>query len=238
VIERGRALVSGPRVRPLWMPGAGALIVLALAYGFVQGGAWLTDELHRASAGAHVGAQAAAPLSGDPAPAPVKTDVRPPPIASSPIAVDAAVTELRARNLTIPVSGVIRDALVGSFTQARDGRVHEAIDILAARGTPVYAVEDGTIAKLFWSKAGGRTIYQFDPSGRYAYYYAHLDRYADGLAEKMPVARGTVIGYVGTTGNAPPGTPHLHFAIFKLGPEKRWWQGDPLDPYAILHGTP
>jgi murein DD-endopeptidase MepM/ murein hydrolase activator NlpD len=98
----------------------------------------------------------------------------------------------------------------------------------------VVAVEDGTIAKLFLSKAGGNTIYQFDPSRQYAYYYAHLERYADSLKEGEAIQRGQVIGYVGTTGNAPKNTPHLHFAVFRLSAEKRWWEGTPIDPYDIL----
>ena len=116
----------------------------------------------------------------------------------------------------------------------RGGRRHEAIDILAPRGTPVKAVEDGRIARLFFSKAGGTTIYQFDPTERFCYYYAHLDRYADGLRENDQVRRGQVIGYVGTTGNAPKNTPHLHFAVFRLNAEKRWWEGTPIDPYDLL----
>jgi peptidoglycan hydrolase-like protein with peptidoglycan-binding domain len=102
------------------------------------------------------------------------------------------------------------------------------------RATPVVAVADGIIQKLFLSKPGGITIYEFGPVGVFCYYYAHLDRYAAGLAEGMPVKRGDTIGYVGTTGNAPPETPHLHFAIFRLGPEKHWWQGMAIDPYPVL----
>ena len=143
--------------------------------------------------------------------------------------------ELAGRKLAIPVTGVGPDKLVRSFHDARGGgREHEALDILAPRNTPVIAVEDGTIAKLFFSKAGGVTIYQFDPQKQYTYYYAHLERYADGLREGAEVHRGQVIGYVGTSGNAPKGTPHLHFAIFRLTPEKQWWQGTPIDPYDIL----
>jgi murein DD-endopeptidase MepM/ murein hydrolase activator NlpD len=124
-----------------------------------------------------------------------------------------------------------------TFSESRSGgRVHEALDILAPRNTPVLAVEDGRVAKLFTSKQGGLTIYQFDPSEAYAYYYAHLERYADGVKEGVTVRRGQVIGYVGTSGNAAPDTPHLHFAIFRLTPEKRWWEGDPLNPFAILGG--
>ena len=96
------------------------------------------------------------------------------------------------------------------------------------------AVEDGHIQKLFTSKAGGLTIYQFDPTGTFTYYYAHLDRYADGLGEGQLVKRGDVIGYVGSTGNASPDAPHLHFAIFRLGPEKQWWKGEPINPYLVF----
>jgi peptidoglycan LD-endopeptidase LytH len=142
---------------------------------------------------------------------------------------------LEARNLQIPVQGIAPDKLVRSFHEMRSGsREHEAIDILAPMGTPVVAVEDGTIARLFVSKAGGNTIYQFDPGREYSYYYAHLDRYADGLKEGAAVSRGQVIGYVGTSGNAPKNTPHLHFAIFRLTPEKQWWTGTPIDPFDIL----
>jgi murein DD-endopeptidase MepM/ murein hydrolase activator NlpD len=142
---------------------------------------------------------------------------------------------LADRDLEIPVQGVKRDQLVRSFHEERgSNREHEAIDILAPRNTPVVAVEDGRIAKLFLSKAGGNTIYQFDPAGEYCYYYAHLERYADGLREGDHVSRGDVIGYVGTSGNAPKDTPHLHFAVFRLTPEKHWWEGTPLDPYDIL----
>lgn len=143
--------------------------------------------------------------------------------------------DLIERDLEVPVEGVERTALVQSFDQARSvNRRHQAIDILAPRNTPVVAVEDGTIARLFKSVAGGLTIYQYDPSSRFVYYYAHLERYASGLREGDPVRRGQVIGYVGTSGNAPPNTPHLHFAIFQLTGEKRWWEGTPLDPYSIL----
>lgn len=142
---------------------------------------------------------------------------------------------LAARNLTIPVTGVSADKLVRSYHDSRSGgREHEALDILAPRNTPVVAVEDGTIAKLFFSKAGGITVYQFDPSAEYSYYYAHLERYADGLKEGDTVHRGQVIGYVGTSGNAPKDSPHLHFAVFRLTPDKHWWEGTPIDPYDIL----
>ena len=143
--------------------------------------------------------------------------------------------DLATRALTIPVQGVSAEKLVRSYHDARSGgREHEALDILAPRNTAVVAVEDGTIAKLFFSKAGGNTVYQFDPGRDYSYYYAHLERYADGLKEGDAVHRGQTIGFVGTSGNAPPQTPHLHFAIFRLTPDKHWWEGTPIDPYDLL----
>jgi murein DD-endopeptidase MepM/ murein hydrolase activator NlpD len=150
------------------------------------------------------------------------------------VVLPPAIEELRRRRLSLPVNGVRAEQLVATFDEARGDRPHEAIDIMSPRGTPVVATEDGRIAKLFWSKAGGHTIYQFDPSERYAYYYAHLDRYADGLAEGQAVTRGQTIGYVGSTGNAKADAPHLHFAVFLLTPEKRWWDGSALDPYPVL----
>ncbi len=141
---------------------------------------------------------------------------------------------LSERDLTIPVQGVDASKLVRSFHDSRGGREHEAIDIMAPRNTPVVAVEDGRIARFFVSKAGGNTIYQFDPASDYCYYYAHLERYADGLKEGDQVHKGQVIGYVGTSGNAPKDTPHLHFAIFRLTADKHWWEGTPLDPYDVF----
>ena len=134
----------------------------------------------------------------------------------------------------IPVRGLEADALVSSFTDARgSSRRHEAIDILAPRGTDVLAVEDGKVAKMFTSDAGGLTLYQFDPSETFVYYYAHLDSYAPGLKEGSVLRKGDVVGFVGTTGNAPKNTPHLHFAISKLDPDKRWSGGTALDPVLV-----
>ena len=144
-------------------------------------------------------------------------------------------TYLRTRHLLMPVQGISREALVDSFYEGRGtSRMHEAIDILAPRNTPVVAVEDGIIERLWYSDNGGNTIYEFDPSRTYAYYYAHLENYAGGLKEGQSVRKGEVIGYVGTSGNAPPDTPHLHFTIFKLTPAKHWWEGTAINPYPIL----
>ena len=140
-------------------------------------------------------------------------------------------------SLLIPVRGIGAAQLIDTFTQARsDGRVHEAIDILSPTGTPVLAADDGKIVKLFNSKPGGLTIYQFDPTQTYAYYYAHLNGYAEGIVEGSLVKRGDLIGYVGSTGNANPSAPHLHFALFELGPKKNWWQGKAINPYPLLGG--
>jgi len=148
---------------------------------------------------------------------------------------DALSSEAFPRSIVVPVDGVSVSDIMDTFEEARgQERKHEATDILAFRGAPVIAADDGLIKKLFLSKQGGITLYQFDPTEQFCYYYAHLDRYADGISEGTWVKRGKVIGYVGTTGNAPPNTPHLHFGIFKLGPEKRWWEGTPINPYPIL----
>jgi murein DD-endopeptidase MepM/ murein hydrolase activator NlpD len=137
--------------------------------------------------------------------------------------------------MALPIAGLTAAQLQDTFDSARPGgRAHQATDILAPRGTPVHAMVDGAIQKLFYSKAGGNTIYEFDEGGVYCYYYAHLDGYAAGLTEGQHARRGDVIGYVGTTGDASPDTPHLHLAIFKLGPEKQWWKGEAINPYPVL----
>ncbi len=156
-----------------------------------------------------------------------------------PVAAPGPTQAMRSLDLIIPVEGIAAAQLQDVFDDARsEGRKHEAIDIMAPRGTPVLAVEAGRIVKLFESKQGGLTVYQFDPQDELAYYYAHLDRYADGLTEGQSVAQGTVIGYVGHSGNANPSAPHLHFAIFKLDDERRWWQGEAINPYPHLVREP
>jgi murein DD-endopeptidase MepM/ murein hydrolase activator NlpD len=151
-----------------------------------------------------------------------------------PGSIEEAIVELRRRHLRVPLDDVKIETMKGAFDEKRTGHTHEAVDMLAPRDTPVHAVEDGTIAKLFFSKAGGNTIYQFDPTNRFCYYYAHLEQYAAEMREGKRVNRGDVIGYVGTSGNAPPGTPHLHFSVFLLGPEKQWWRGTAIDPYLVF----
>jgi murein DD-endopeptidase MepM/ murein hydrolase activator NlpD len=164
---------------------------------------------------------------------PIATETAPPP----PVPANEPPSMRDAdgpRAMIIPVAGVARGALRDMFDETRGNRRHEAIDILAPRGTPVIATDDGVVKKLFTSKPGGLTVYQFDPDQRFCYYYAHLDRYAPGLHEGQLLRRGEVLGYVGTTGNAPKDTPHLHFALIRLDPERRWWKGTYVNPYPSL----
>lgn len=139
------------------------------------------------------------------------------------------------QKLLIPVEGIKLAQLSDNFDQPRGSeRHHEALDIMAPKGTKVIAVADGKIAKLFNSKPGGLTVYQFDPEEKLAYYYAHLDKYAEGLQEGAQVKRGDLIGYVGVTGNSDPAAPHLHFAVIELTPEKQWWKGTPINPFPMM----
>lgn len=155
--------------------------------------------------------------------------------AAAPPSMDEALGILARRHLEIPVEGVKPSDLRDTYDEARAaGRRHDAIDIMSPRGTEVRAVDDGTIAKLFTSKDGGLTIYQFDPTRTFSYYYAHLDHYAAGLAEHQDVKRGQLLGYVGSTGNASENAPHLHFAIARLETNRAWWKGDPINPYPLL----
>lgn len=157
------------------------------------------------------------------------------PVASA--AAPAPVVPAAGASLLIPVAGVQASQLVDTYTQSRsEGRTHEAIDIMAPTGTPVHAVADGHVEKLFESRLGGITLYQFDVAQQRAYYYAHLNGYAPGIAEKRQVRRGELLGYVGFSGNANPAAPHLHFAVFDLGPEKKWWKGTAVNPYPLLSG--
>ncbi len=141
--------------------------------------------------------------------------------------------------LAIPVVGVKATDLVDTFDAARsEGRRHDAIDIMAGEGTPVIAVADGTVEKLFFSRGGGGiTIYERSPDQKWMYYYAHLQGYAPGLAEGQQVKRGQVIARVDHTGDAVASAPHLHFAIDAMAQGERWWQGAPINPYPLLAGN-
>ena len=145
---------------------------------------------------------------------------------------------LRSRGLMVPVLGVTVDRLSDTFYDPRsDERVHRAIDILAPRGTPVLSADSGTILRVSSNTLGGLTIYACDASRRLVYYYAHLDRYEIGVHKGMPLVKGEVIGYVGTTGNARGGPPHLHFQVMRYDDQRRWWEGKPIDPFAYFATT-
>ena len=162
----------------------------------------------------------------------------PAPAAPVPMAQTAPPAQLPAYSgaLLVPVAGVAPTQLADTFSDARgDGRRHDAIDIMAPRGTPVLAAAEGRVEKLYFSSGGGGiTVYVRSPDQRWMYYYAHLDHYAAGLAEGQQVRRGTMLGFVGSTGSASPEGPHLHFAVSTMAPGERWWQGTPINPYPLL----
>lgn len=152
-------------------------------------------------------------------------------VASPPPRPEAA---LAARALIVPVQGVDPSRVRDSYSASRGGRTHDAVDIMAPRGTPVLAADSGTILKLRRNDAGGLTVYQLDPGQQFVYYYAHLDRYQEGLVEGMSLRQGQVIGFVGTTGNAPKDTPHLHFQVMIYRGRGQYWGGDPINPHPFL----
>jgi peptidoglycan LD-endopeptidase LytH len=169
----------------------------------------------------------AACASGSPRPTTV-----PEPAGTSGRAMATDTGYLRSRGLMVPVLGVTPDHLNDTFNDPRsEERVHRAIDILAPRGTPVLAADDGMIIRVSSNTLGGLTIYATDPQRRLVYYYAHLDRYDVVAYRGKPVAKGDVIGYVGTTGNARGGPPHLHFQVMRYRDERRYWEGEPIDPF-------
>ena len=142
---------------------------------------------------------------------------------------------LRRRGLLIPVANVPLWRIPDTFNDARDGkRVHRAVDILAPKGTPVVSTDVGRILKLRMGGSGGITVYAVDPDERFVYYYAHLDRYRKGLSEGQRLQKGDTIGYVGTSGNAPRDTPHLHFQVTRMPPNEHWWEGVPVDPRPLF----
>ncbi|HEU4564566.1 MAG TPA: M23 family metallopeptidase [Gemmatimonadaceae bacterium] len=159
------------------------------------------------------------------------TDSAPAP--GAPAATPGELAALRGA-LVVPVQGVAADRLPDTFDEMRGTRRHDALDIPAPRGTPVLSAADGRVLKLFTSENGGLMVYAADATERFILMYAHLDGYAPGVREGMPLRRGQVIGYVGTTGNAPPDVPHLHFAIARAGRIDEWWKGTPVNPRPLL----
>jgi murein DD-endopeptidase MepM/ murein hydrolase activator NlpD len=146
-----------------------------------------------------------------------------------------AVSYLIGRGMDIPVAGKTLAQLEDTFDEGRSsGRVHRALDILAPRGTPVIAADSGRVLRISVNALGGNTIYATDPRGRVVYYYAHLDAYQPGLTQGATIARGDTLGFVGTTGNAPKDTPHLHFQVMRMPPDGKYWDGEPINPYPLF----
>ncbi len=169
------------------------------------------------------------PVTTAAAPVPRQAEAQPAPA--------KAAIEIGPSGLAIPVAGIKAEALANTYKQARSGgRVHNAIDIMAPHGTPVVAAAPGVVEKLFFSQGGGITVYVRSPDKQWMFYYAHLDAYAPGLEEGQPVKQGDVLGTVGSTGNASPSGPHLHFAVNRMAAGEDWHEGSPVNPYPLLAG--
>lgn len=179
-------------------------------------------------------APAAAPARSD-APARGTSETVPLATVATLGSAEADVDYLRSRRLLLPVAGIRPEQLIDSFEEPRDGsRRHHAIDILAPRGTPVLAADDGRVLRVSWNNAGGNTVYATDSESRLVYYYAHLDHYHTGLVAGMTLTKGDTIGFVGTTGNAPKDIPHLHFQVMRMPHDSKYWNGEPIDPFSVL----
>ncbi|MDR6993241.1 peptidoglycan DD-metalloendopeptidase family protein [Luteimonas sp. 3794] len=223
----------------IWIALIAVLLLANVAWFFWQGGPLFERSASETNDAADIAPAQTAPGSAASGvtspPAPAGVTAAPPAVQQTAAPVVATTA---SEGLLLPVQGIAITDIQDTFGDARGGeRQHEALDIMAPTGTPVLAVADGTIEKLFTSDRGGLTIYQFEPSGQFSYYYAHLQAYAPGLREGATVKRGDVLGTVGSTGNADPAAPHLHFAIFRLTPEKQWWTGTPVNPYPLLRAA-
>lgn len=149
-----------------------------------------------------------------------------------------AVAYMLSRHLVVPVAGADMSKVYDSFYEGRDGgRIHRAIDILAPRDTPILSADDGKILRMSNSSLGGITMYTVDPAGKLVYYYAHMDHYNDAMSPGRELVKGDTLGYVGTTGNAPKDTPHLHFQVMKWPADGKYWDGEPIDPFEALGGV-
>jgi peptidoglycan LD-endopeptidase LytH len=171
------------------------------------------------------------PVPTAPVPEPRQAEGQAPP--------EKAELEIGPTGLAIPVAGIKPEALADTYTQSRSGgRVHNAIDIMAPHGTPVVSAAPGVVEKLFYSQGGGGiTVYVRSPDQKWIFYYAHLDAYAPGLKEGQAVKQGDILGTVGSTGNASPSGPHLHFAIHSMAAGEDWHEGSPINPYPLLAGN-
>jgi murein DD-endopeptidase MepM/ murein hydrolase activator NlpD len=220
----------------------GAISMLGLVLAVTWSAPSTLGRLHAALGYQHPPSAAAskAPAATPPAAEPRVVIAAPPAVPAGPppspaeVVLPAAVPG-NTRGLLIPVQGVLAASLVNTYDQARgQGRRHDAIDIMAPRGTPVLASSDGVVMKLFQSVRGGITLYELAPDRRTIYYYAHLDRYAPGMVEGRKLRRGEVLGYVGDTGDAVPGNYHLHFEVSTTADPKKYWGGVPQNPYPLL----
>lgn len=199
--------------------------LISISWIFVIGFVWLAGS-HKPGTIEPLTTPFVAPVEA-PTPTALSTPSTPPQIETN------FVGQLQA--LIIPVAGVRPDQLLDTYDDARsEGRVHDAIDIMAPAGTPVLAATNGKILKLFQSERGGTTIYQLSQDEKMIFYYAHLAGYADGLAEGSFVRQGDTIAYVGDTGNAGAGNYHLHFSIALVSDPKRYWEGSNINPYPLL----
>jgi peptidoglycan LD-endopeptidase LytH len=219
------------------------LVAVCAAAGCEQGVEPDTGAFFTTPADARVDSALIAIDSTSSVPAPRATEITPEvPVIAQPAAVpgEAALSSELAQlgaELDVPVAGVSRSSLRDTYTDGRGDRAHEAIDILAPRGTPVLSAADGRVLRLFNSKPGGLMVYATDRSERFILLYGHLDGYAVGMHDGMPLEQGQVIGYVGTTGNASADTPHLHFGILRGQPTVAWSVGVPVNPYPLLRGA-
>ena len=221
-------------MQKLWLLGS-----IFLTVGCSQRAPWrVVSTPLPASSGAHASVTPAGDAVADAAGSPREPAVALSAVATAPLdAADVA----HLSSMLFPVPGVDSTRLDDSFDDPRDGgaRRHNAIDIMAPRGTPVLSVQDGRILRLSRNPKGGITVYATDLDEKFVYYYAHLDHYHAGVYDGKPLLRGDTLGYVGTTGNAPANTPHLHFQVMRMPADKRYWEGDPVNPYPLLtHTTP
>ncbi len=179
------------------------------------------------------------PLGAAPAPTPKPVvAAAPAPVPSEPSAAGASSAEyLIDRHLLLPVAGANMAKVADSFNEGRDtDRTHHAIDILAPRGTPILSADDGKVLRMSSNSLGGITMYTVDPENRLVYYYAHMDHYNDAMSPGRAIVKGDTLGFVGTTGNAPKDTPHLHFQVMAWPANGKYWNGEPIDPYQALGG--
>jgi uncharacterized membrane protein len=235
-LVRWRAKKAEPNPRDAGRIEIISYVQCALVVGIVLAAVVMARGYGMGAAGAGAGGAADSARAVLAAPADSVLDDQPPPEPSGVETVTADDLALLAREIAMPLDGVDPAKLHSNFDERRGGgsRPHQALDIMAARGTPVRSAAKGRVLKLFTSANGGLMVYAADSSERFILLYAHLDAYAPGLRDGAALARGQVIGYVGSTGNASPTAPHLHFAVARSADVTRWSRGKPIDPLPVL----